>query len=184
MPNELDLSSIYLQSGDPNNENSPTLYAPGTLGARFTVRQPTRSATAAVAGRFKTYQLVKTDSTMTVAPFASAVAWWSDKTQYLVTTTVTTLGRGRVAGIFNNAVTPGNFCCIQTKGPANVKLIDAVTAAPSTAGLFVIPSATNAKADTIAAGGNLIYPALGVTASTLNLGDNTCVVDLDVPETV
>jgi hypothetical protein len=184
VPNEYDLSPVYLQSGDPENENTPTLYAVGTLGARFTVRRPTRGATGAVSGRFKTYQLVKTDSTMTTAPFPGAVAWWSDKTQYLVTTKVTTLGRGRIAGIFNNFVTLGNFCCIQKTGPANVKLIDAVTASPSTAGLFVIPSATDGKADTIAAGGNLIYPSLGVTAGTLNLSDNTCVVDLDVPETV
>ena len=32
----------------------------------------------AVAGRFKTYQLIQTDSGMAVAPYQGAVAWWSD----------------------------------------------------------------------------------------------------------
>ena len=35
---------------------------------------------------------------------AGAVAWWSDQAQYLVTTSVTTLGRGRVAGVFQNCL--------------------------------------------------------------------------------
>ena len=121
---------------------------------------------------------------MTVAPFQGAVAWWADKTQYMVTTTVTTLGRGRIAGVFQNAITPGNFGCVQIKGPATVKFIDAPTAAPTIAGLFVIPSATNGKADCLAANTAALYPALGVSAGALNLGDNTAVVDLDVPETV
>ena len=85
--------------------------------------------------------------------------------------------------MFQNAITPGYYGCIQRGGPATVKLIDAVTATPLVAGLFCIPSATNGKADVLAAGSAATYPVLGVTASTLNLGDNTCVVELDVPET-
>jgi hypothetical protein len=184
MPNNNPLGPAYLQSGDPETENTPTLAYPGLLGSRFTVVQPSRSAPGAESGRAKTYQLVKTDSTMTVAPFVGAVAWWSDKTQYLVTTTVTTLGRGRVAGVFQNAITPGYYGCVQTKGPATVKFVDAPTAAPTAAGLFVIPSATNGKADCLAAASSATYPPLGVSAGTLNLGDNTAVVDLDCPETV
>jgi hypothetical protein len=181
MPQGFELPPVYLQSGDPENENTPTLYAPGTLGARFTVTQPSRGAVGAEAGRSKRYQLVQTDSTMTVSPFIGAVAWWADKTRYLVTTTVTTLGRGRIAGVFQNAITPGNFGCVQIGGPATVKLTDAITAAPTTAGLFVIPSATNAKADVVSAAPT--FPILGYTASVLNVGDNTIVADLAVPET-
>lgn len=176
--------AVYLQSGDPETENSATLAYPGLLGARFFVKQPHRTAPGAEEGRAKGYQLIKTDSTMTVAPFKGAVAWWADRTQYLVTTTVTTLGRGRVAGVFQNAITAGNYGCVQIKGPAITKFVDAPTATPTVAGLFVIPSATNAKADALAAGSAPTYPPLGVTAGVYNAAAAEAVVDLDVPETV
>lgn len=175
--------AVYLQSGDPENENTSTLQYPGLLGARFTVVQPNRSPAGAEDGRSKTYQLIKTDSTMTVAPFRGAVAWWSDKTQYLVTTTVTTLGRGRIAGVFQNAISLGNYGCVQTEGPATVKFVDAPVAAPTAAGLFVIPSATNAKADCLAAGTAATYPALGVSSGVYDATNTVGVVDLDVPQT-
>ena len=184
MPNGWNNQPVYLQSGDPENENNASLAYGGQLGTRFMVVQPSRSAAGAEDGRAKGYQLVKTDSTMAVAPYRGAVAWWSDKTGYVVTTTVTTLGRGRIAGVFQNSVTPGNYTCVQIKGPATVKFVDSPTAAPAATGGFVIPSATNGKADCLAAGSAATYPTLGVAAGSMNLGDNTAVVDLDVPETV
>jgi hypothetical protein len=174
---------VFLESGDPESENNAALSYPAQLGIRFTVNQPSRTTPGAEAGRSKTYQFIRTDSTMTVAPFLGAVAWWADKTQYLVTTTVTTLGRGRIAGVFQNAITPGNYGCVQVKGPATVKFVDGVAAAPTAAGLQVIPSATNAKADTLAAGTAATYPTLGVTAGAYNASDATAVVDLNVPDT-
>ena len=184
MPNNYGMQPVYLQSGDPETENTATLSYPGLLGSRFTVIQPSRSPAAAEAGRAKTYQLIKTDSTMSVAPYVGAVAWWSDKTQYLVTTSPTALGRGRVAGVFQNAITPGYYGCIQTRGPATVKFVDAPTANPTAAGLFVIPSATAGKADCLAAGSAATYPPLGVSSGVYDATNTVAVVDLDVPETV
>lgn len=177
------MQPVYLQSGDPETENVASLQYPGQLGMRFTVVQPPRSAPGAEAGRSKTYQLVQTDSTMSVAPYAGAVAWWADKTKYLTTTSPTALGRGRIAGVYQYAITPGYFGCVQVGGPATTKFVDAPTAVPTAAGLIVIPSATAGKADALAAGSAATYPALGVTAGAMNLGDNTAVVDLDVPDT-
>lgn len=178
------MQPAYLQSGDPENENVPSLLYPGLLGAKFTVLQPARTAPGAEDGRSKTYQLVQTDSTMTTAPYRGAVAWWSDKTRYLVTTSPTALGRGRIAGVFQNAITVGNYGCVQTNGPASTKLVDSPTAAvTANSGQFVIPSSSAGKADVLAAGTAATYPPLGVVAGALNTGDNTVVVDLDVPET-
>lgn len=179
----------YLPPGDPEQMSEPSLHAPGQLGIRFTIKQPAGPGTPGVEEfRFKTYQIVKTDSTMSVSPFKGAVAWWADKTQYLVTTSPTTLGRGRIAGVFQNTasypITKGHYCCIQVKGPGIVKFIDAVTAAPTAAGLHVIPSATAGKADCLAAGSAPTYPLLGVSAGTYDVLNAECVVDLDVPETV
>lgn len=183
MPNNVRIQPMYLASGDPETEDIATLNYPGMLGGHITVKQPgPGGAPGAENFRFKQYQLVKTDSSMAVSPFRGAVAWWSDQANYLVTTDPTVLGRGRVAGIFQNAITKGNYGFIQLQGPATVKFIDAPTATPTAAGLLVIPSATAGKADCLAAGSAATYPKLGVSVAAMNLGDNTAIVDLDVPE--
>ena len=186
MPKNIRQQPIYISTGDPETVNDVTLQYPGQLGMRATIKQPSGPGTpGSESYRDKTYQLVQTDSSMGTAPYLGAVAWWADKTAYKVTTDPTKLGRGRIAGVFQNAITPGNYGFIQTQGPASVKLVDAPTSAPTAnSGQFVIPSATAAKADTLAAGAAATYPVLGVVAGSLNLGDNTIVVDLDVPETV
>lgn len=188
MPNRWEMPPAYLESGDPERESNPTLQYPGQLGVRFTVTQPSRTPAGIEEGRAKTYQIVKTDSTMAVAPFKGAVAWWSDQAQYLVTTSPTAQGRGRVAGVFQNLaaypITPGHFTCVQTHGPGIVKFIDGVTAAPDATGKFVIPSATAGKADCLAAGSAATYPVIGRSAGPYDAANAEAVVDLDVPEAV
>lgn len=183
MPNRFEQPAFYLQSGDPEQENTPTLAYPGTLGARFTVLQPSRSAAGVESGRSKRYQIIKTDSTMTVAPFPGAAAWWSDKSQYLVTTNAT--NRNRIAGAFQNAITPGNFGCIQVGGPASCKFLDADMASLAI-GEACIPSATNGKFTRVAVGTAPTHTVAGWVAGpplSVNLSDATGVVDLAVPET-
>lgn len=182
-PNRYEQPAFYLQSGDPEQENAPSLAYPGQLGIRFTVIQPSRSAPGAESGRSKRYQLIKTDSTMTVAPFPGATAWWADKTQYLVTTNAT--NRNRVAGVFQNAIAPGNFGCVQIEGPALVKLIDTPTAAVAI-GTVVIPHSTNAKADNLAVGTAPTHAVMGQVAGpplTYSAALQEVVVDLNIPET-
>lgn len=184
MPNDWYQQAVFLTDGNPENMNEATLAYPGQLGIRFAFIQPPRSAPSNTTGvgTPKAYKLVRTDSTMTVAPYSGAVAWFADQANHLVTTTAATPGRGRVAGIFRNAVTPGYYTCIQVKGLGNVKFVDAPVAAPTVAGLFVIPSATNAKADCVAAGTAALYPQIGRSAGTYDAANTTCLVDIDVPE--
>jgi hypothetical protein len=186
-PSRYEQPTVYLQSGDPEGENVPSLAYPGQLGIRFTMVSPQRAVPAAFAGRSKRYQLVKTDSTMTVAPFPGATAYWGDKTQYIVTTTSPTVaaGRNRIAGKFSNGVTPGNFTCVQFEGPGVVKLIDTVTQGNVVPGAYVIPSSTNGKADVVATVTAPIQTPLGIVASplTYNAASQEVVVDLNVPET-
>lgn len=182
MPNRFENPAIYLQSGDPEKEDTPSLHAPGLLGSRFTVIQPTGRGSPAVVGKSKRYQLVKTDSTMTVSPYPGATAYWADKTQYLVTTVNTNLNA--VAGIFNNLVTKGNFTCVQFGGPGFVKVLDADTAA-SAVGDSIIGSGTVGKATRIAAGTAPTNVPLGRVATPLTklAAEARVLVDLDVPET-
>lgn len=183
-PSKWEQPAYYLQSGDPETENVPALAYPGQIGIRFTIVNPQRSAPGVTAGRSKRYQIIKTDSTATVAPFPGATAWWSDKTQYLVTTNAT--NRNRIAGVFQNAITPGNVGCVQIGGPARVKLIDAVVQASLVAGASIIPSATNGKADVVAVGTAPTHALLGQVSGppvTFNAAALEIIVDLAVPET-
>ena len=184
MPYNTRQQGVWIQTGDPETVDEATPYAPGQLGSRVTIIQPgPRGGTpGAEENRAKTYQYVRTDSSMTVAPFKGAVAWWSDSANYLVTTDST--NQGRVAGIFQNAITLGNYGFIQTKGPATVKFIDGVAADPTAAGLIVVPSGTDGKAECLAAGTAATYPALGASASVYDAAQAEAVVELDVPETV
>lgn len=188
-PNGWFSQPVYIPGGDPESMNEPSLLYGGQLGIRFSYINPPRTAPSESAtlntgedGQPKTFKLVRTDSSMAVAPFDGAVAWFSDQAAYVVTTSPTSLGRGRVAGIFKNVVTPGYYTCIQVKGKSQVMFIDAPTAAPSAAGLFVVPSATAAKADCLAAASPATYPPIGRTAGTIQGGTGRAICDLDVPE--
>ena len=183
MPNRNETQTVYLQSGDPEQENAASLYAPGLLGATFKVIQPTRSPAGVEDGRAKRYQLVKTDSSMTVAPYPGATAWWSDQSAFLVTTANT--NRNRVAGVFQNSVTPGNYCCIQKNGPATVKVLDADVASLAV-GDTIIPSATAGKATRVAVGTAPTHTPMGQVQGplTVNAPNATVVVDLALPESV
>ena len=182
-PNSWFSQPVFLPGGDPEAMNEATLAYPGQLGIRFAYIDPPRSVPSGTTGEgtAKAYKLVKTDSTMATAPYDGAVAWFSDQANHVVTTTVATLGRGRIAGVFHNVVTPGYYTCIQVKGLSKVKLTDA-SANSTGVGEFITGSATNAKAVLVAAGTAADYPALGRGAGMLNIPAREALVDLDVPE--
>ena len=165
MPNDVKLRTQFVLTGDPTTVNETTPYAPGQLGCVVLVKNT--SAGVDPGQGSKTFRYVQVDSTATVAPFKGAVAWWSNKDTFLVTTNAA--NRGQVAGIFTSAnPNLGNFGYIQIGGPAIVKFIDAVTSAPTAAGLHVIPSATNGKADCLASGSAPTFPLIGVSNAAYN----------------
>ena len=188
MPSRWETPPVYLQSGDPEQESTPTLYAPGLLGARFTITNPQRQqpgVKTAAAGRAKRYQLVKTDSSMSVAPYQGATAWWSDRANYVVTTSASAASRNDVAGVFCRSwATPGDFMCIQITGPQLVKVLDADFVAAS-AGDTIIPSATDSKATRVAIGTAPTHTRMGTVSAPKsgNAGAALILVDLDIPET-
>lgn len=177
---DITLQTMYLPNGgDPEQVNLSSLQQPGMLGGR--IINPTSVGN-------KEYQLVQVDSSPTNTPagtvYDGATALWVSRDSYKVGTAVSVLGRGNVAGVFVSAPVPGNYTTIQIVGRHDaVKLVDAPVATPTAAGLFIIPSATNGKADCLAAGTAATYPVIGRSASTINTGDQTCQVDLNLYET-
>lgn len=186
----------YVSTGDPETAiDDPTSrgFVAGQLGNYVTVQQPNDVNATGGEGqveskRNKTYRYVCTDSSMTVAPFPGAVAWWKDKSRFLVTTDPTATAQGNRAGVFGSGAGSigknkrGVF--IQTAGPATVKMVDGPASGNpyTTAGLKVIPSATAGKADTAAANAGT-YPTLGLTVGSGNAAAAEAVVDLDIPDT-
>jgi len=114
--------------------------------------------------RRKTFMLVKTNATLTAAPFDGCIAYWSAQDSYEVSTA---LVRGRPAGVFVNVPGVSSVCMIQILGRhPGVKYLASTTAAPSAAGLHVIPSATVTEVDCLAAGTAATYPLLGLSVGT------------------
>jgi len=184
MPNNVTYPMIHFSSGDPETVDDVSPRYPGQVGAEVTIKQPGPPGSPSGENyREKTYKYVQTDSSMAVAPFPGAVAWWAHATNYLATTDSTKLGRNRVAGLFQGSPKAGNYCFIQTKGPGKVKFIDAVTSAPDATGKPVVPSTTAGKADCLAVGAAAAagLALLGVSAGVLDGGTSEAVVELDVP---
>jgi hypothetical protein len=180
-------NAVHLQSGNPNSENAAALHAPGTLGARFTVQHPVSRASSATPPRAKRYQIVQLDSTA-AASLAGSPAYWTDRANYKVTGVGSTF-LNQVAGVFNNAVTPGYYTCIQIGCAASVRASDANVAAAVAGTDAVVGGATN-LAVLVAGGTAPGYIPIGSIASpkttdtTGGTGNHRILVDLLLPETV
>jgi hypothetical protein len=163
-------------SSTPDNAEFSADRYPGQIAQIVAVDDPD------FPNRQKEYRLVKPDSTMTTYPFDGAAAYWANRALGLVTTDPT--GRqGRPAGIFCKAPSTlvNRVIYVQVRGRKNnVKAVDAPTATPTAAGLFVVPSSTAAKVNILASASPATFPPFGVSASVINVVDNTFAVDLDV----
>lgn len=124
MPNVNRIISPWIGSGTPDTYNEAVSstpganlpYAGGETGMSFDWNN-------------RTYEKVQLDSGATAATptgvvAANQLAYWKDKSIGLVTNdrrvaqnnSVANASGNSVAGVFRNAVTPGNLCCILTTG--------------------------------------------------------------------
>lgn len=168
--------------------NETTPYAPGQLGCETTVRNASQFGVGVISGQVaqadggkegKTFKFVQVDSAAPVAPYQGALAWWSDKDNFIVTTSAT--NRNQIAGVFCSPFPQlGNYGFIQIQGPCLVKFVDAPTAAVAATGTLVIPSATNGKADNLAVGTAPTHVVMGRGNGVINAGNQLAEVILDV----
>jgi len=172
MPNAK-IQTVYISTGDPDTMNSSELYKPGEFGAIFDYAGSRR------------YQLVQLDSGATAAPTvgvvaATQVAFWKDKSKYLVTNDLRFSQRNLPAGIFRVALTAGYYGCVLKKGRGiNVK-VDSATYADGD--VLVANSGTNAAAINIAAGTAPTYIPIGVARAVSANG--VVPTDVDIPDVV
>lgn len=157
----------YFATGNPETEESLTLYAGGQLGQFCEYDQ----GTSAAPNRCR-YRLVKCAAGIT--PAVGNVMYWSTKSAFTVTTDRT--NRGNVAGIARIAGSiAAAYIWILVRGDRTVLFQGAPTVAPDATGLTVIPSpgtdgAANALAlATAPTAGVVIGTTLGAAASNLAL---------------
>lgn len=156
----------YFQTGNPETEESLTLYAGGLLGSYAEYNQGTP-----VAPNICRYQLVKQDAGITCV--VGNVMYWVSRSAFTVTTVRT--NRGNVAGIARIAGTiAAGYIWILKRGDRTVKYQGAPTVAPDATGLTVVPSSgTDGVADSVAiataAPGPVIGTTLGAAAANLAL---------------
>lgn len=107
------------------------------------------------------YQYVKFLSTASLAPAVGKFAFWSDRTNYVVTTDITAANIGKVAGVIIYANTKGNWGFIQIAGRATVLFKASITKATPADGDLVIIDQTPAAV------GDVLADATGITSLTL-----------------
>jgi hypothetical protein len=164
---------MYVQTGNPDTWMMATLQRPGELGKAYDWND-------------RAYQRVKVDSGATAANTVGAVAanqlaFWKDKSQYIVTNDkrfalqdgVANSFANNVAGIFRAAVTSGYYCDILIRGRNIALEVATADEAAVTGGVSLIADVTadTASVDGIAVGTATTYQKLGIcrTASTSNV---------------
>lgn len=181
MPANRVVESAYLgpfASYDKVNEAAPG-YKPGELGIR-------------VADYYgNEWQKVQLDSGATSATgvgivAVGQVAYWKDKSKYLVTNNflaavgTTTGARNEIAGVFQVAVTAGNQCFVQQKG-RSVNAVKIASASPNTGDWLV--------GDNTASSAQMAVVAIATAPTVQPLGKaaaagttvTTIAADLDIP---
>src|SRR5690349_20998490 len=156
------VTNPYLATGNPDTENNATLYAPGELGAAYQRGD-------------NQWQQVQLDSGATaaaaLAPAATQVLYWKDKTKKIVTNdikqavgnSVANAWANQVAGVLRNAATPGNYIWVLQKGLG----ISVKTSQSVTHGQYVVANVSTPVADVagVAVGTAPPYQKLGTAVA-------------------
>lgn len=186
LANRHSAGTIWLPTGNPDTTNISSADfnsmggQPGSLGIKFEAGNPAR-----------TYQRVQLDSGATAATPAGAVAanqlaYWKDKSAYIVTNDSRfSMGgsgagggyRQYVAGVFRLAATAGYYIDICKRG-LNIPVADG-------GNTFVAGDTVIAEADTTAAAANSINVGTAITSQVLGIArgaqsGGSVNVDLDI----
>jgi hypothetical protein len=173
----------FCVTGDPDTVNvSSSFIRQGELGAQYDANRN---------GRGWKYQLVQLDSGATASTgtgvvAANQLAYWKDRSNYLVTNDYRQSEGGNtsnayanfVAGVFRNAVTAGNYCFVLQRGyNVPIKAVSGVTVGEIAVANVSTPAA---DIDSAAVGAAPVYRALGVVKTSVSA--SVAYVDLEIPD--
>lgn len=179
MPNIAKQQHVFISTGNPDTMNDETLLRPGELGLCFEWNQ-------------KSYQIVKCDSGAVAAVTtpgvvaANQLAFWKDKTKFIVTndsrqalfSDTANSYRNRVAGIFRASITAGYYCCVLQRG-VNIAVKEAGSA---TYGMTLIANSSSTAADALGVAINTAPNCITLGVVRTSTSGTTCYADVDVPE--
>ena len=177
MPNANRSQTVYVSTGNPDTVNDSTPYFPGQLGQAMDVND-------------RAYQYVQLDSGATVSSpagvvAANEVAYWKDRSQYIVTNdssqalfqATANSFRNNVAGIFRNAMTAGNYGFVLQRG----RSINVKEAGSATAGMILIANTSATAADTLGVAINTAPNCQPLGVVVTGTVANVAVADIDIP---
>lgn len=188
MPNVNRIISPYIQSGNPDTDYQTVSFNPNTPGANIPYAGGDMGN--AYDWNDKAYQKVYLDSGATSgtpagAVAASQLAYWKDRSNYIVTNdsrmallSNTALSfRNNVAGIFRAAVPAGSFCWVLQRGRAvNVKEVGSATS-----GMVLVASTSTTAADSLGIAINTAPGCIPLGIVRTATSGTTCVADFDMP---
>lgn len=160
--------TVYVITGNPDTSQEETAFRPGEIGQTFEYDT-------------KSYQAVKLDSGATAATpsgvvAANQLAYWKDKTNFVVTNDLRQSNRNNVAGIFRMANTAGyERVFILQRGDA----ISVKSDGAGAVGDSIIADATSTQVTNIAAGSAPTYQKLGTVTAVAGGGNITADVDIN-----
>lgn len=127
------------------------------------------------------YQYVNVLSSATASPVRGALCYWSSYENYVVATDQVATNAAKVAGVFINVITKGNYGFIQIAGKSSILMKATITkATPADGDLVVADGATSPRGDVLADATALTSPTakliLGVSlgagvSNTISLVD-------------
>lgn len=188
MPNNIRTQTVFVTTGNPDTVNDSQTYSATSATAQGTNFAGQVGQSYDVNDR--EYQYVQLDSGATAAtpaglPAANEVAYWKDRSQYLVTNdsrfalfnNVANSFRNNVAGVFRSAVTPGNYCFVLQKGRAiNVK-----EAGSATEGMILISDTSTSAAQALGVAINTAPNCMPLGVVITATAGGFCVADVDIP---
>src|SRR4051812_10820957 len=115
MPNREFQNALYLPDGFAMHRAADS-YSAGQLGSVVQIKD--------TDGVAKAGQVVQYDSVATVAAADGSVAWWVDRSKYLVSVDIGASARGNRAGIMRAAAAVNEICVVQQRGKCSVLFLD------------------------------------------------------------
>ncbi len=177
MPNANRTQTVYVSTGNPDTVNETTPYFPGQLGQAFDKED-------------RAYQYVQLDSGATVSAASGVVAanelaYWKDRSQYIVTNdssqalfqATANSFRNNVAGIFRNAMTAGNYGFVLQRG----RSINVKEAGSATAGTILIANTSATAADALGVAINTAPNCQPLGVVVTGTVATVAVADIDIP---
>lgn len=177
MPNANRVQTVYINTGNPDTINVAELGRMGELGQCYDWND-------------RAYQIVKLDSGCTAATgtgvvAANQLAFWKDRSQYLVTNNspqaliggVADSYRNNVAGIFRNAATAGYYTHILVRG----RNIAVKEAGSGTTGQLLVANTSSVAADGLGIAVNTAATNECIGVITTATSGTTCYAAVDIP---